>query len=172
MMWRIFDFVLTTLSLMDLDKRNEFELVFHMTNSVENFFLWFKMLIPFVLLSQPQHIWYSFKQGTIWRYHTYLFVLFLIWVFISSFKIVPIDWSHKSAIHQASVAPVLAADDNSCQDLTMPSQQVGQAGAAWDNIKQDCLTWGERPVVRHSIRRGQKGLPISMGHKAASICHS
>lgn len=51
-------------------------------------------------------------------------------------------------------------------------QREGQVGAASDNIKQGCLTWGERPVVRHSIRRGQKGLPISKGHNTASICHS
>lgn len=70
------------------------------------------------------------------------------------------------------MASVLAADDSCCQDLTTLSQQVGQVGAALDNIKQGCLTWGEQPVVRHSIRRGQKGLPISKGHKAASICHS
>lgn len=70
------------------------------------------------------------------------------------------------------MASVRAADDNCCQHLTLPSQPVGHVGAAWDNIKQDCLTPGERPVVRHSISRGQKGLPISRGHRAASICHS
>lgn len=47
---------------------------------------------------------------------------------------------HKSAIHHASVASVLAADDNCCQDLTLLSQLAGQVGALLDNIKQGCLT--------------------------------
>lgn len=108
------------------------------------------------------------KPGITCRFFSHLSVLLLV----SSFKLVPVDYFHKSAIHQASAASLLAADDNGCQDVTLPSHQVGQVGAAWDNIKQGCLTWGERPVVRHSIKRGQKGLPISTGHKAGSICHS
>lgn len=132
-------------------------------------------------LPEPLHLLCHNLKTSVSRTHTrnYLEISFtsfclssLACVFISSFEPAPVDYFHKSAIHQASVASALAEDDNSCQDLTMPSQQVGQEGAAWDNIKQDCLTWGERPVVRHSIRRGQKGLPISKGHEAVSICHS
>ncbi len=50
------------------------------------------------------------------------------------------DYFHKSAIHQASMASVLAADDNGCHDLALLSQRVGHVGAALDNIKQGCLT--------------------------------
>lgn len=70
------------------------------------------------------------------------------------------------------MASVQAADDNCCQDLTLRSLQVSQVGAALDNTERGCLARGEQPVVRRSIRKGQKALSISEGHKDASICHS
>lgn len=81
------------------------------------------------------------------------------------------DYFHKSVIYRASVASLQAADDNCCQDLTLLSLQVSQVGATSDNTELGCLTHGEQSVVRHPIRKGQKALSISEGHKDASICH-
>lgn len=98
-----------------------------------------KKLLTSQKFSEPLHLLCHNLKTSVSLTHTrnYLEIAFksfclssLTCVFISSFEHAPVDYFHKSAIHQASVASVLAEDDNSCQDLTMPSQQVGQEGAA------------------------------------------
>lgn len=63
-----------------------------------------------------------------------------ILILIQACACVLLTTSHKSATHRASVASVLAADDNCCQDLTLLSQLAGQVGALLDSTKQSCLT--------------------------------
>lgn len=62
-------------------------------------------------------------------------------IFIQTCACFAFDYfNNKSAIYLASMSSVPAADDNGCQDLTLPLRRVGRPGEALDNTERACLT--------------------------------